>query len=185
MLCYSFDAPLGDIEKIILLGLHTVVKANINILQHMKYSLEGKCTPLTFWPQGKSFDEALRGDLSTEDEVKRIFKLRKPINPREIYLSTEEYDEVTGEDLVNLTINHIETGGSFIEEAYMTEIQLRRIVDRTNQAEGSQLSDGDELMVKNGVSISKFSKEAMGLGKDCYDEEGAAPHDTKKNLHPI
>ena len=35
MLCYSFNAPLGDIEKIILLGLHTVVKANINILQHM------------------------------------------------------------------------------------------------------------------------------------------------------
>ena len=109
MLCYTFDSPLGDIEKIILLGLHTVVKANINILQHMKNSLEGKCTPLTFWPQGRSFDEALQ-DLSTEDEVKRIFKLRKPINPREVYLGTEEYDEVTGEDLVNLTINHIETG---------------------------------------------------------------------------
>ena len=179
MLCYTFDAPLGDIEKIILLGLHTVVKANINILQHMKNSLEGKCTPLTFWPQGRSFDEALR-DLSAEDEVKRIFKLRKPIDPREVYLSTEEYDEVTGEDLVNLTINHIETGGSVIEEAYMTEIQLRRIVDRTNQAEGKQLSDGDELMIKNGVSISKFSKEAMGLGKDCYDEEGASPMILKK-----
>jgi hypothetical protein len=130
MLCYSFDAPLGDIEKIILLGLHTVVKANINILQHMKDSLEGNCMPLTFWPRGKSFDEALRDlstedealrDLSTEDEVKRIFKLRNPINPREIYLRTEEYDEVTGEDLVNLAINHIETGGSVIEEAYMTE----------------------------------------------------------------
>ncbi len=92
MLCYTFDAPLGDIEKIILLGLHTVVKANINILQHMKNSLEGNCMPLTFWPQGKSFDEAL-SDLSTEDEVKRIFKLKKPIDPREIYLSTEEYDE--------------------------------------------------------------------------------------------
>ena len=152
---------LGDIEKIVLLGLHTVVKANINILQHMKNSLEGKCMPLTFWPQGRSFDEALQ-DLSTEDEVKRIFKLRKPINPREVYLSTDEYDEVTGKDLVNLTINHIETGGSVIEEAYMTEIQLRRIVDRTNQAEDSQLSDGDELMIKNGASISKFSKEAMG-----------------------
>ncbi len=49
----------------------------------------------------------------------------------------------------------------------MTEIQLQRIMDRTNQAEGSQLSDGDELMIKNGVSISKFSKKAMGLGKDC------------------
>jgi hypothetical protein len=47
--------------------------------------------PLTFWPQGKSFDEALSNlSISTEDEVKRIFKLRNPINPGETYLSTEE-----------------------------------------------------------------------------------------------
>ncbi len=47
----------------------------------------------------------------------------------------------------------------------MTEIQLRRIVDRTSQEEGKQLSDDDEVMTKDGVTISKFSKEAMGLGK--------------------
>jgi hypothetical protein len=33
----------GDAEKVILLGLHTMMKASINILQHMKNSLEGNC----------------------------------------------------------------------------------------------------------------------------------------------
>jgi hypothetical protein len=30
-------------------------------------------------------------------------------------------------------------------------------------------------MIKDGVSISKFSKEAMGLGKEVHSEEGNAP----------
>jgi hypothetical protein len=62
--------------------------------------------------------------------------------------------ERSGPDLVNLAINHIETGSTVMKEAYMTEIQLKRIVDRTNHAEGKQLSDGDEIMVKDGVTIS-------------------------------
>ncbi len=62
----------------------------------------------------------------------------------------------------------------------MTEIQLKRIVDRTNQEPGNQLSDGDEIMIKDGVSISKFSKEAMGLGKEVYADEGNAPTILKK-----
>jgi hypothetical protein len=61
MLCYVFDAPVGDINKVILLGLHTMMKANINIFKHMKDSLEDKCTPLAFWPYGMSFDEAVKG----------------------------------------------------------------------------------------------------------------------------
>ncbi len=60
MLCYAFNSPLGDTNKVILLGLHTMMKANINIPQHMKDSLEGNCSALTFWPQGKSFDEAVK-----------------------------------------------------------------------------------------------------------------------------
>ncbi len=62
----------------------------------------------------------------------------------------------------------------------MTEIQLKRIVDRTNQEDGKQLSEGDEIMVKDGVTASKFSKEAMGLGKDVYEEEGVTPIILKK-----
>ncbi len=77
--------------------------------------------------------------------------------------------------LVNLAINHIEVGNTVVEEAYMTEIQLRRIVERTAKDEVGQLSDGDEIMVKDGERISNFSKQAMGLGKDVYAEDGSAP----------
>jgi hypothetical protein len=52
----------------------------------------------------------------------------------------------------------VETGSTILEEAYMTEIQLKRIVDRTHQEQGNELSDGDEVMIKDGKSISKFSK---------------------------
>ncbi len=47
-----------------------------------------------------------------------------------MYLSLDEYEEVDKAQLVNLLIGHIENGTSVIEEAYMTKIQLRRIVDR-------------------------------------------------------
>ncbi len=58
-----------------------------------------------------------------------------------------------------------------VEEVYMTEIQLRRIVDRTAKEQQSQQSDGDETMTKNGKSISKFSKEAMNIGEDALEHE--------------
>ena len=61
----------GDAEKVILLGLHTMMKASINILQHMKNSLEVNYMQLSFWPQGKTFDEALK-ELSADDGVKRV-----------------------------------------------------------------------------------------------------------------
>ncbi len=97
-----------------------------------------------FWPKGVSFDEALK-DITVDDDIKRILKQRKNKHPRDIYMSTDEYDEVTGQDMVNLAINHIEVGNTVVEEAYMTEIQLRRIVERTAKDEVGQLSDGDEI----------------------------------------
>jgi hypothetical protein len=50
-------------------------------------------------------------------------------NPRDIYLlvSADEFEEVERDKLVNLLLGHIETGTTVIEEAFMTEIQLRRI----------------------------------------------------------
>jgi len=161
ILCYVFDRSLGDTKQVVLLGLQTVMQAGINVLAHMQDSVNGKCTALKFWPNGMSFDEALK-DITVDDDIKRIFKKRKDKNPRDIYMSTDEYDEVTGQDMVNLAINHIEVGNTVVEEAYMTEIQLRRIVERTAKDEVGQLSDGDEIMVKDGERISKFSKQAMG-----------------------
>ena len=50
-----------------------------------------------------SFDEALK-DITVDDDIKRIFKRREDKNPRDIYMSTDEYDEVTGQDMVHLAI---------------------------------------------------------------------------------
>ena len=57
-----------------------------------------------------------------------------------MYLSSVEFEEVDKAHLVNLLIGHIETGTTIIEEAYMTEIQLRRIVDKAAQEAGEQQS---------------------------------------------
>jgi hypothetical protein len=70
------------------------MKANINILQHMKNSLERNNTQLSFWPQGKIFDEALK-ELSVYNGVKRV-ENQVHVHPRNVYISTTEYDEVTG-----------------------------------------------------------------------------------------
>ncbi len=42
----------------------------------------------------------------------------------------------------------------------MTEIQLKNIVERLKGNEKETNTDGDETMMKNGVTISKFSFEA-------------------------
>jgi len=78
-------------------------------------------------------------------------------------------DEEQG--LVNLAIQYLETPNLVIEEVYMTEIQLRRIVDRTAKEQQAHQSDGDETMTKNGKTISKFSKEAMNIGEDALEHE--------------
>ncbi len=57
-----------------------------------------------------------------------------------------EWEQMAEEqDLVNLAIQYVETADLEVEEVYMTEIQLRRIVDRTAK---EQQSDGDETMTK-------------------------------------
>jgi hypothetical protein len=50
-------------------------------------------------------------------------------------------------------------------EAYMSEIQLRRIVDKMATEASEQGTDGDELMVKDGKTFSKFSKDALSLDR--------------------
>jgi hypothetical protein len=50
----------------------------------------------------------------------------------------------------------------------MTEIQLKNVVDRLGK-ESVTGTDGDEFTIKDGVRISKFSKEAMEIGFDVGD----------------
>jgi hypothetical protein len=49
----------------------------------------------------------------------------------------------------------------------MTEIQLKNIVERLQKDEKDTKTDGDETMVKNGVTISKFSCDALGFRRGC------------------
>jgi len=56
------------------------------------------------------------------------------------------------------------------QESLMTEIQLRRIVDRVALNKSEAVTDGDETMVKDGVTISKFSKESIHLGDSVLEK---------------
>jgi hypothetical protein len=119
-------------------------------------------------------------NIAVSDEVQKVLRRKGSIHPRDEYLSADKFEEVEGEELINLLIGHIETGTTIIEEAYMTEIQLLRIVDRTAQEASEQQSDGDERMMKDGEDISKFSKEAMTLGDDVYEVNKSAQITLKK-----
>ena len=43
----------------------------------------------------------------------------------------------------------------------MSEIQLRAIVQNMDKQGADKQTDGDEIMVKDGATISKFSREAL------------------------
>jgi hypothetical protein len=163
----------------LLISMSAIIQSKINILHHMGKSNKDECTDLQFWPDNKTFDEVCM-NIAVSDEVQKVLRRKGSVHPRDEYLSADEFEEVEGKELINLLIGHIETGTTIIEEAYMTEIQLRRIVDRTAQEASEQQSDGDERMVKDGEDISKFSKEAMTLGDDVYEVDKAAQITLKK-----
>ncbi len=47
-LCYVFDTPIGNIQEMLLLGLKTIVEANIDIRYRMKSSVQGVTTMVRF-----------------------------------------------------------------------------------------------------------------------------------------
>ena len=163
LLCYVFDEAIGQTEEMLLISLSAIIDAKINILYHMKESNRRACKDLRFWPNDKTFEE-ICNDVSMEKNIQSVIQHHEKIQPRDVYLSSEEFEEVEIEHLITL-----------VEDVYMTEIQLRRIVDRNAQEGSEQQSDGDERMVKDGENISKFSKEAMTLGDDVYAHTGKAP----------
>ena len=167
ILCYVFNEVVGKTKEMLLISLSSIIEARINILYHMQESHRNKCRELQFWPNNKSFEEVCR-DVSTREEIQKVTGQHEKQHPRDIYLSTDEFQEVEDTWVCEVT-----------QEIYMTEIQLRRIVDR-NALEGiDQQSDGDERMVKDGHNISKFSKEAMTIGDDvytCTDKESEILH---------
>ncbi len=108
-------------------------------------------------------------DVSIEREMQEVVRNHKRSHPRDLYLSSDEFERVEKERRVFV-----------MEQTYMTEIQLRRIVDRNTHEDIDQQSDGGKRMTKDGENISKFSKEAMPLGDDVYAREGKAPEVLQK-----
>ena len=156
ILCYVFNEVVGKTNEMLLISLSSIIDARINILYHMQESHRNKCRDLQFWPNNKSFEEVCR-DVSIKEEIQKVTRQHENQHPRDVYLSSEEFQEVEETWVCEVT-----------QEIYMTEIQLRRIVDRNAKEGIDQQSDGDERMVKDGHNISKFSKEAMTLGEDVY-----------------
>ncbi len=163
LLCYVFNEVVGQTEEMLLISLSAIIDAKINILYRMKESNKDTCCDLQFWPNNKSFEE-IRDDIGMKEEIHKVIRHKDKLHPRDMYLSSDEFEQEVKDKLFFVT-----------EEIYMTEIQLRRIVDRNAQEGSDQQSDGDERMVKDGQNTSKFSKEAMTLGEDVYAYEGNAP----------
>ncbi len=141
-----------------------MIEASINIIHHMNMSIKGRCGSLTFWPDDKSLDQICR-DIAAIDLKPTLLRRSKQYVHEAL-----DFEEMDGpleweeleqeEELVNVAIQLFEVPDMIIEEVYMTEIQLRRIVDSTAKEQQAHQSDGDETMTKNGQTISKFSKEA-------------------------
>ena len=118
LLCYVFNDVVRQTEEMLLISLSAIIDAKINILYHMKESNKDACRNLQFWPNNKSFEEVCN-DVSMEKEMQKIVKNHKRYHPRDLYLSSDEFEEVEKERHVFV-----------MEQAYMMEILLRRIVDR-------------------------------------------------------
>jgi hypothetical protein len=101
----------------------------------MYLSIKGKRGPLRFWPDNKSLEQICR-DIASID-LKPTLHRRMKHQERETFDFTEieecsEWEQMVEEqDFVNLAIQYLEDPDLVVEEVYMTEIQLRRIVDRT------------------------------------------------------
>ncbi len=148
-LCYVFDTPGGNTGEILLLGLRTIVDSNIDIRYHMKFLFVGISKMIKFIEQ----EDTLLSELHYTDSLPFEAvdsKLMESDTATDWYQKTELF-----ENYENVVL--------------MTEIQLQNIVERLKCNEKETNTDGDETMMKNGVTISKFSFEALGLGPDVDD----------------
>ena len=148
-LCYVFDTPVGNAQEILLLGLSTIVDANIDIRYHMNFSVQGISKMIRFLDEEPAQNLVLHVVDSSQDAHHEDVVTGKE-TASELYEDTSSYDECLFPSL-------------------MTEIQLKNIVDRLQSEKKDTKTDGDETMVHNGVVISKFSCEALGLGEHVTD----------------
>jgi hypothetical protein len=118
-----------------------------------------------FWPDSKFLDQICKDITAIDLKPTLLRRSKQQIHETLAFNESDgpmEWKEIAQEEEhVNVAIQLIEVPDVIIEEVYMTEIQLRRIVDRTAKEQQAHQSDGDETMTKDEKTISKFSKEAM------------------------
>jgi hypothetical protein len=144
-LCYVFDTPVGNAQEILLLGLSTIVDANIDIRYHMNFSVQGISKMIRFLDEEPAQSLVLHTVDPSHDAPQEDVITGKE-TASELYEETSSYDECLFPSL-------------------MTEIQLKNIMDCCQSEKKDTKTYGDETMVHNGVVISKFSCEALGLGE--------------------
>jgi hypothetical protein len=119
--------------------------SGIDINFHVDESFEGKSAPLKFKDK-----PSLNNEAFCRAETYYYKTTKDDLTPCEVYRNTTLYDK-----LDNIIL--------------MTEIQLKNIVDRLGK-ESTTGTDGDEFTIKDGIKVSKFSKEAMEIGFDVGEE---------------
>ncbi len=145
LLCYVFGEAVGNTDNLLLVSMSAIKMAKIDVQFHIDHSCEGECAPLKFIGEEHYLhtSEVLDADtLYHRDDVKENC-------PRRLYEESILYEKL-------------------IRTIFMTEIQLKNIVDRMG-ADPDTKTDGDETTIKDGLRISKFSKEAMEIGKFVTD----------------
>jgi hypothetical protein len=91
LLCYVFNEAIGQTEEMLLISMSAIIQAKINILHHMGKSHQEECDDLQFWPNNKSFEEVCM-DVSVSNEVHKVLKHTGGVHPRDIYISSDEYE---------------------------------------------------------------------------------------------
>ncbi len=147
-------------------GLHSKARAAENFLrkQKEKYNRGNSCAFLlaSSTPVAKGYAQRKFKGLSDrslhclwEFDAKDV----RALPPEDKDPSTEIENRSSSNAIIR------ELFHSYAEhESYMSEIQLRRIVDTMASGSADQGTDGDEVMQKDGKTISKFSKEALEIG---------------------
>jgi hypothetical protein len=152
LLCYVFDEAIGQTEEMLLISMSAIIHAKINILHHMGKSNKDECDDLQFWPDGKTFEEVCK-DIKVSNEVHRVLKHKGQVHPRDMYLSSDEYEEVDKAQLVNLLIGHIETGTTIIEVQRHT-LHIRIAARVCGSKQEISMCQGHGLDRQNGNSPS-------------------------------
>ncbi len=91
-LCYVFDTPVGNAQEILLLGLSTIVDANIDIKYHMSFSAHGISKMIRFLDEEPAQNLVLLFVNPPHDAPRENVVTGEETAP-ELYRDTSSYDE--------------------------------------------------------------------------------------------